>query len=283
MNYYTYNLFSEKELEKVLEIYNDYKVSLEPYVLYIISKEKFIIKIYKSLKMLFIGNDFFLDIDLLDQKLNRYVGNQIGSDEVGNGDLFGPLVVVSAYINLNDLKLLRSLGVKDSKLLKDEEIIKIATVLLNEHKIIHSALILDNELYNEVNKTYNLNQIKAKMHNQALLKTKEKVKDSLNTRIVLDQFCDPKLYYKYLSEEKVVLNDIVFETKAESKYLSVALASIIARYIFLNKFAELEKKYDVKLLKGCSNDTKKIYFNLLEKKPELLRKIAKLNFKFKKE
>ncbi len=44
-----------------------------------------------------------------------YYSTAIGSDEVGTGDYFGPIVVTAAYVKKEDIKYLESLGVKDSK------------------------------------------------------------------------------------------------------------------------------------------------------------------------
>ena len=39
----------------------------------------------------------------------------LGSDEVGTGDYFGPLVVTASYVPKNKFSLLTDLGVRDSK------------------------------------------------------------------------------------------------------------------------------------------------------------------------
>ena len=41
--------------------------------------------------------------------------SSIGSDEVGTGDYFGPIVVTSCYVNINDVDKLDKLGIRDSK------------------------------------------------------------------------------------------------------------------------------------------------------------------------
>ncbi|MGO4076176.1 ribonuclease HIII, partial [Staphylococcus aureus] len=54
----------------------------------------------------------------------------IGSDEVGTGDYFGPITVCAAYVDASQLALMKELGVKDSKGLKDPQIINIAKDLI---------------------------------------------------------------------------------------------------------------------------------------------------------
>lgn len=49
---------------------------------------------------------------------------------------------------------------------------------------------------------------------------------------VVDQFVQEKSYYHYLEGQDNVVKDLHFETKAESKYLAVAAASVLARATF---------------------------------------------------
>lgn len=72
----------------------------------------------------------------------------IGSDEVGTGDYFGPMTVVCAYVDKTMLPLMKELGVKDSKDLKDPQIIEIARNLIKT--IPYSLLVLKNEKYNSM-------------------------------------------------------------------------------------------------------------------------------------
>ena len=48
---------------------------------------------------------------------SKYIdeNKQIGSDEVGVGDFFGPLIVVSSYIENKDMSFLTNLKIQDSK------------------------------------------------------------------------------------------------------------------------------------------------------------------------
>ncbi|MDV3192501.1 MAG: hypothetical protein Q8840_00760 [Sweet potato little leaf phytoplasma] len=45
----------------------------------------------------------------------------------------------------------------------------------------------------------------------------------------------------------------IFKTKAESKFLCVAAASIIARYLFLQEIEKLGKDNNLKLILGASD------------------------------
>ena len=203
--------------------------------------------------------------------------NQIGSDEVGVGDFLLPVVVVAAFVRGRDLKELESFGVKDSKKLTDEKIREIAPGLLK--KFFVSKLCLPNEHYNElIEQGENLNSIKAKMHNRALLNMFKKFPDTKN--IFVDQFVAESKYFAYLNDpkEQKIFN-ITFKTKGESYYPCVALASCIARYAFLLEKDALEKKYKMTFPCGASSKVNEFAKKFINKYGlEEFNKIAKKHF-----
>ena len=69
-------------------------------------------------------------------------------------------------------------------------------------------------------------------------------------------------------------------TKAETKCMSVACASLISRYIFLKEFDKISKSIYIDLPKGASNLVDEVGVEIVKKYGfEKLTEIAKLNFK----
>lgn len=206
---------------------------------------------------------------------NKYP--QCGSDEVGTGDTFGPVVVACALLEEKDLELINELNIRDSKELTDSQIEYIASRLIKQVK--YSYCILKNDKYNKVHEKYNLNAIKAILHNEVYLKLETKYK--LPKLCVVDQFCTKDLYYGYLESIKKIKRDLKFETKAENKYPSVAVASIIARYYFIKEMSNLSNKYNIELAKGSSNPilTKQLKEIIKKYGKDELNNVAKLHFK----
>jgi ribonuclease HIII len=205
-----------------------------------------------------------------------YLDDQIGSDEVGTGDFFGPVVVVASYVKASQLDYLRRLGVDDSKRLTDKKIKEIAPKLMEE--VIYIKQVCPNTKYNEqIELGQTMNSIKALLHNNALLKVRNKVG---NEPCFVDQFCDVDKYYSYLQNQKQIVNtNITFKTKGETYYPSVAVSSIIARSIFLDEIDAMSAALGVTIPLGASlkvDEVAKIISRKIGK--DKLKDYIKINF-----
>ena len=213
------------------------------------------------------------------EEIKQFINlSSVGSDEVGTGDYFGPLVVTASFVPKEQFAFLEELGVKDSKKLTDEKIIKIAPAIIKN--ITYTTLVLDNKTYNDYHSTdVNMNKIKAILHNKCLLSVikKDNVKYD---KIVVDQFEPSKSYYAHLNNVKEKVTNITFLTKAEDQCFSVASSSIISRYIFLREIKKLEKKYEITIPLGAGDAVNKVAQTIVDKygKKEL-ENLVKLNFK----
>ena len=269
---------NDNELKKLHKLYQHHLIDDDnQYLVFHAKHNETHVLAYATGKVLLQGEEITSELILIKKHLNKIDYAAIGSDEVGTGDVFGPVVVCTAFVSKEDIPYLEQMGVKDSKNISDDDILTMGSKLAQ--KLTHTLLIVKPSKYNELtSKSINLNKMKALLHNQAIIKTTSKLEKEYP--VIVDQFCQPNLYYNYLSEETLVYRNINFYTKAESVHLAVAAASIIARYAFLLKMKELSTQVGFELRKGASSLVDDQIEIIVEKHGvSILSDIAKLNFK----
>ncbi len=292
--------------EKMIEYFIDKKRSkTPPYAIFQADEMDTVVTLYESGKAVFQGISADIDANMwkeMERHLNPtkkiemtnstekkkekkevyidpkiYNSTSIGSDEVGTGDYFGPIVVTSAYVKKENIPFLEELGVKDSKKLTDEKILEIVPKLI---KVIpYSSVVLSNKEYNEkYSEDINMNKLKAILHNKVL---GNMVKNGYEyDYIVVDEFAQKYVYFNYLKSSNDVVRNITFLTKGEDKCLSVACASLISRYIFIKEFAKISENVGMLLPKGASTLVDEKGVEIVKKYGfDKLKEIAKLNFK----
>ncbi len=211
--------------------------------------------------------------------LNFAQRSVIGSDETGTGDYFGPITVAAVYVPSDKIQLIQELGVKDSKMLTDAKMVEMAPDIMAS--CTYSILTLRNEKYNEIqSKGYSQGKIKAMLHNKALKHVLDKIAPKKPEYILIDQFAERETYYKHIQNQKeIVRENVLFSTKAEQLHVSVAAASILARYAFLKEMDQLSEKAGVRLQKGASGIVDKMAAQIwLNKGEEFLHSISKWHF-----
>lgn len=287
---------NQETIAKIIEYYRylqDENISNNTSIYFKASCKDFTVLIYSTGTVLFQGkkakeelkrwtilDEEQLSFDLeYEQTIDDEV-DHIGSDEVGCGDYFGPIVVTSAYVKKENYHYLVDIGVKDSKKLTDEKIKELANLI--KDKVTSVTFVLSNEKYNEIygNNSYNLNKVKAYLHNFVLYKLTSKL--DFKGQVIIDQFCEKNTYFNYLKDYKndEIQKDITFTTKAESKYIAVACASILARNRFIEEIEKIrnETGYDIPL--GAGEHVDQIAKQILDEKGiDFLRKYVKLHFK----
>lgn len=285
---------NEETKQKMIEYYKD-KVRDKkiPYAIFQAQEEDTVITLYESGKAMFQGTSADVDAAMWGTVLDNTKEKQeeqkkkdqkyhncssVGSDEVGTGDYFGPIVVTAAYVKKEDVEKLEKLGVGDSKKITDDKIKKITPELIKIVK--YRSMILTNKEYNEkYTKDINMNKIKAILHNKVLYQLMTEEKPNVDY-IVVDEFARENRYYEYLNGIPNIQRNITFMTKAEDKNLAVAAASIISRYIFLKEFDKLSDSIHIPLPKGAGRDVDEMGEEIVEKYgEEKLQDIAKVNFK----
>ena len=299
---------SDNTKNKMLKYFEDKKRLKTPaYALFQADEEDTVVTLYTSGKAVFQG--ISADVDAMmwkqfEQKLNPgmevveknseekkvrlekvelvidkkiYFSNSIGSDEVGTGDYFGPIVVTSAYVKKDDIAWLEQLGVKDSKKLTDDKIMEIVPEIIK--RIPYESKILSNSDYNNhYSQDVNMNKIKAILHNKVLLALTSH--NYPTDYVIIDQFAEKYVYYNYLKDSPNVFRQITFLTKGEDRSLSVACASLISRYIFVKEMDKLSKLIGVNLPKGASDKVDEIAHQIITKYGfDKLKEVAKINFK----
>ena len=212
--------------------------------------------------LIFIDNPVVID----EKTINKdYLDNsyQIGTDEVGVGDFFGPLVVAATYVTPENLNLIEKLGIKDSKKLTDTKILEIGPIV--EKYFLHEVCLCSpKKLVDLKNNGWNMHKIMANLHNTAQNNLLSKIKVNPSTKIYIDEFSNENLYFKYLVTNKPNL-PIHFETKGESLYPSVACSSGLARYHFLKIWDKMNEYFKTEIPKGAGEEVDKTVQKLLRK------------------
>ncbi len=284
---------SDKTKEKMIKYYEDKKRDkVIPYVIFQAQDGDTVITMYESGKIMFQGttadvdSSMWLEMDgqskkdspeVKEKEKKYYYCSSIGSDEVGTGDYFGPIVVTASFVKNEDISYLEELGIKDSKKLTDEKILDIAPKVAK--KISYKSLILSNQEYNEKHgSNNNMNKIKAIMHNKVLYQMVQETKEKYDY-IIVDEFARENRYYDYIKDMKEIQRGITFMTKAEDKNLAVACSSVISRYIFLKEFDKLSDSLHIPLPKGAGANVDVIGEEIVDKYgQDKLKEVAKLNF-----
>lgn len=299
---------SERTKKEMNEFFEDFKrPKTPPYAVFQADDADTVITVYESGKAVFQGRDadlssqFWIERErhnnptknvevansedkskdkdkkeiIIDPKI--YHSSSIGSDEVGTGDYFGPIVVCASFVKREDIPFLEELGVKDSKKMTDEKILEVVPKFIK--KIPYECIILSNKEYNEKYANgFNMNKLKAILHNKVLGNLKSKI--SSYDYIVVDQFAEKYVYFSYLKESSNVVRDITFLTKGEDRCLAVACSSLISRYVFLKEFAKISESVGELLPKGASTFVDEKATKIVKKFGiEKLNDIAKVNFK----
>ena len=292
---------SDKTREQMIEFFYDLRrEKTPPYAVFQAIDGDTVVTLYESGKVVFQGkdadlsSDFWIETEKInsghaettnsndkkkEDKPNKVIPiriNSIGSDEVGTGDYFGPIVVTASYVSRDNIDFLLDLKVKDSKKFTDDKILEIVPQIIK--RIPYKTYILNNNDYNNTYANYNMNAMKAILHNKVLYEVKNMGYNY--DYIVVDQFKNPKSYFNHISKSNKKVTDIMFLTKAEDQCLSVACSSLISRYIFLKEMDKLSDSVGIKLPKGANPSVDEVAKKILDKYGiDKLKSICKYNFK----
>ncbi|MFR6311813.1 ribonuclease HIII [Anaerofustis stercorihominis] len=170
----------------------------------------------------------------------------LGSDEVGKGDFYAPIIVGSVYLEKNEYDILKTLGVRDSKDLSDDRIIKLASEIkkvTNNYSILRIGQSKYNELYKKIG---NINAILAWAH---VTNIKNVYKKQHFKKALVDKFGREEQIRNGLKELNL---EMIFKPKAEQN-IAVAAASILARDALLTTIKNMNKHYDFDFPLGANS------------------------------
>lgn len=203
--------------------------------------------------------------------------NYIGSDEVGNGSYFGGIITASVFVrDQADVDFLLELGVRDSKKISDKKIRAMAPQIKDRLEYAISEAIPAQ--YNQaIASGLHIKEIMAILHNDAI----GKVSATNPDYVLIDEFASASKYKGYLeaSNKTIAYSDrLRFEKKAESKYLAVAAASILARDAFLTQIETMSDFLHMPIKQGVTAKVKEQIAQLMRMEIDLTQ-YAKVDFK----
>lgn len=205
-----------------------------------------------------------------------------GSDEAGKGDFFGPLVVCSFVLGEKETALLK-LNVKDSKKLKNDEILSIYERISSEYPSAFSVVRIMPERYNSfyedlASNGKNLTYMLGWAHSKAIAELVEK-RDDIK-RIIVDKFTESQSTNGMISSSAKGI-PVEFFVRAEQNP-AVALASIVARAVYLNSLKHisntvLETKFQ--LISGSGEQSDNLLAEIVKEfGTEIAQKVCKKHF-----
>ncbi|MCD6575733.1 MAG: ribonuclease HII [Nanoarchaeota archaeon] len=178
----------------------------------------------------------------------------LGIDEAGKGPVVGPLVIAGALFKKSDLKKLKKIGVKDSKLIppqKREELLEEIKKIALRHMIIKVNPI---EIDQRFSVSTNLNQLEA-------IKFAEIINELKPDVAVIDTpTVNTKGFENYLRRFLEHECELKCENYADKNHVEVGAASIIAKVERDKEIKSIEEKIGEEIGAGYPSDPTTIKF-----------------------
>jgi len=246
---------------------NAFSFEERPHQYFLARKKGLVVNLYDNGKIVIAGNDdkerasviAFLDTIQAEQhKKNSkeytpidVAGIRIGTDEVGKGDYFGPLVIAGVLADESQILKMENLGIKDSKSLSDTTVQNFAGQI---KRIVgqkqFSIVVITSIKYNLlIAKMKNLNRLLGWGHARAIeniLIHHHKCQTAIS-----DQFGDQSFIENALMKlgKKIQL----VQTPKAEREMTVAAASILARSESVNRMNEMSNSYGFEFPRGATD------------------------------
>jgi ribonuclease HIII len=189
-------------------------------------------------------------------------GPVAGCDEVGKGEVFGPVVVCCAVIDPENYRKVLRVCPRDSKTLGDEEVFRKASALrdLVRFKIVRITPEKFNRIYPRIG---NMNRILDEAYRRLL----DWVRGEKPLRITVDAYSKVNPFRD--------LENLRFLEKGERE-VEVSVASILARERFLREIRKLGSMLGESIPRGSSREALLKAREILKRDPQKAQKLIKL-------
>jgi len=191
--------------------------------------------------------------------------SQIGCDECGKGDVFGPLVMAAVGVPRENYATLQMIGISESKKASPAQVEAWYHRILDLCQV--ETLVWEPAAYNELYRHYgNLNTILT-LGYEDLLRRFEGSWDE----VIVDAYTQDATTRNLLMAAAPAR--LRLETRAE-KYATVGAASIVARKLFTDWFLSQPRPFP----KGSGEEAKNLFLELKRTDPHSLHLYAKTHF-----
>jgi ribonuclease HIII len=221
---------------------------------------------YKSGKIVYENNPQTTEIMRQILVTDSEYDYELGSDEAGKGESFGPLVTVCVALKPEQITELRIIGVKDSKQLSPREIVRISEEI-KKKRIVYTKIILQPEVYNSKIKDLkrenkNLNELLAWAHATVIQNTLDTL-DYNSVKVVIDKFDVEKTCKRLAKLDKNKIK-IIQKSRGESE-IPVAVASILAKSFFEEQVDVICRRYGIDFRKINPGEIPKVIIDKVYK------------------
>ena len=172
----------------------------------------------------------------------------IGTDEAGKGDYFGPLTVAGVIVRPEDLEILATLGVEDSKAVADGKVAELDRQI--QGLCASEVLFISPATYNRMHtQMRTVNAVMAWAHAKVIHALLARDVTPKPDWILVDRFADDRVMQRAIG---ALPAGVRFDQRPKAEEdPAVAAASVLARAAYLRGLAALGKRFGVKLHGGA--------------------------------
>ncbi|MEM2956522.1 MAG: ribonuclease HII [Candidatus Pacearchaeota archaeon] len=179
----------------------------------------------------------------------------IGIDDAGRGPVIGPMVLAGVLISKEKERKLKSLGVKDSKMLIHSTRIKLANEIQKLVEDFDIIILQPDEIDKALSNSFNLNKLEAMMMAKIVNNLSKERKDKITIYIDCPSVNIKSWKFYFLEHIDSKENkEFIVEHKADINYPVVSAASILAKVKREEEVVKLKEMYNIDFGSGYPSD-----------------------------